>query len=223
MAKKKEASEGSLAGSVLLGVISAVIGATVGLVNLLSLGVQEVKEIPEEEEFNTKAVYYIAGGQRGGSAWKSKRIVLERGRAGTLSLAEGELNSWARSSFKPDPKAEEPVTGPLGITAEQVNFRIADGKLQISARVKTPAAAGKTYLFQTSGAFEKKGDQFAFVPETAMIGTCPVPTIGGIASQVFGMLLPTYLASEEFGELNPAWAALTDVNIVGDKLNLVHP
>jgi hypothetical protein len=224
MAKKKEASEGSLTGSILLGGVSAIIGMSVAVVSLLSLDVAEVKEIPEEEEFDSKAVYYIAGSQRSGSAWKSKRAVLLRGSAGTLKVKEGELNSWVKSSFKPDPKSEEATGGVLGLAAEQVNFRLTDGQMQVSARVKSTLIPGsKSYLFQATGNFEKDGEQFAFVPTEAMVGTCPLPAIGGVASTVLGLFLPTFLSSEEFTELNPSWAALSEVTIAGDQLNLVHP
>jgi hypothetical protein len=134
------------------------------------------------------------------------------------------LNSWARSSFKPDPKSEEPSGGFLGITAEQMNFRIFDGQMQVSARVKSSLIpGGKSYLFQSTGTFAKSGDQFAFVPDRAVIATCPIPGLGGVASMAFGMFMPAFVASKEYTELNPSWAALLDVAVAGNKLNLVHP
>ncbi len=213
----------SLSGSIFAGIACAIAGIILAGINLAFLPVSAVKELPLEEDRGPLAVYYIAGEEKGGSAWKAKKAAFEKGKPGTFTLSEGELNQWARTTFKPSPKKSggESFMAQLKVVPATPNFRIAEDTFQLSSQLGVPIVpSGKKFLFQAQGTFSNDSGAFEFSPYRAFIGACPIPPVAGMPERVFSMLSKGFLLSDEYSKLNPAWNQLSEVSVEGDKLKL---
>lgn len=219
---KKSASEGSVAGSIVLGVISAAVGALLGIVSLSTVSVTEVRDLPPPDKIEPDTIYYVSGKERGGSYDSKERAFLE-GRPGAIRLAEADLNRWASNTFKfAKPKPGEEAGGLLTMRPSAPNFRIADGKLHIGMMVETVAfGESKKIRFQTEGEFVSSGGEYVFQPRSTYLGSAHLPP-AGFASMVSSMLLSPFRQSEQYTALSEAWRGLSQVAIDGDTLVLVR-
>ena len=226
MAKESEESGPSLGGSLTLAIVSALIGAMLAAVNLAFLPISLVKELPPEEERDPKVVYYIAGEEKGGTTWKTKKAIIEKARKGGIAISEGELNRWARTSFKPDPKAgkSESIMGKVKMVPATPNFRIVDDRLQISSQIGIPIlSASKKFLFQAKGSLSNDSGVYQFEAQSGYIGACPIPEFGGMPKLLFNLAAKSFTISEEYEKLYPAWIQLSDATLERGKLKLVFP
>ncbi len=226
MAKEKEASEPGLGGPIFAALLSICIGVILAAANLAILPVSVVKELPPEEEREPRSVFYITGADKGGNTWKQKRASLERGQNGTLLLIEGDLNRWAKSTFRPDPKKNEDggILAKFSMNPETPNFRIADDQLQVSSQLAIPILGdGKRFIYQAKGNFVNESGVNTFKAETGYIGACPIPKFAGLPDIVYRLLASTYLEGEEYIKLSDAWSQLSEVSIENNQLKLVRP
>jgi len=225
MAKQEEPAGPGLAGAIVAAILSVIIGGALAAANLVILPVVVVKEIPPEEERVPKTVYFISGGDKGGNTWKQKRTFLQGGRSGSLLLIEGDLNRWAKSTFKPDPQKDEAggLLSKISMVPETPNFRIIDDQLQISSQLTIPiVGGGKRFLFQARGNFVNEAGVNKFKAESGYIGTCPIPKFGGLPNIVYNLLASKFMQSEEYEALNPNWSQLSQVVIENNQLKLVR-
>ncbi len=225
MANENEASGPGWGGAIVAAILSTIIGVVLAVANLIILPVASVKEIPPEEEQVPKTVYFISGGDKGGSTWKQKKTFLESGQSGTLLLLEGDLNRWAKSSFRPDPKQNEDggLLSQITMVPETPNFRIADEKLQVSSQLVIPILGeGKKFTYQAVGSFVGDSGSNKFKAESGYIGTCPIPNIAGLPDRVYNLLASKFLQSEEYTALNPNWTQLSQVVIENNQIKLVR-
>ena len=228
MAKSKDNEGGgpTVAGSVIIGLISALVGAFLAAANLAFLPVSAVKELPEGEDLDPKAVYFIQGEERGGTQWSAKRDFLTTGRSGAIVVTEGELNRWARSKFRANPKGKGDggVFDMVKFHAASPNFRIAEGLLQISAQMNIPLLkGGKIFVYQTQGSFDNDSGVYEFKAESGYLGRCPIPSVVNLPAIVFNMLSGQFADADEFAALEPQWASLTEIRLEGRQLVLVRP
>ena len=225
MAKQEEASGPGLAGPIVAAFISILIGGVLAAANLIILPVSVVKEIPPEEELVPKTVYFISGGDQGGNTWKQKKTFLASGQSGARSLSEGELNRWAKSTFKPNPQTDEEggLFSKISMVPETPNFRIVDDQLQVSSQLEIPILGeGKKFLYQAKGNFVNESGVNKFKAESGYIGTCPIPKFAGLPDIVFNLLAAKFLLSEEYDALNPNWSQLSQVVIEDNQIKLVR-
>lgn len=197
----------------LLGIL---IGALLAAVWLVQKPVQTVRELPKEPVAGV--IYYIEGSANSsmGAAWMRKRQLFVAG--SSISVSEHELNTAARNlssngGNKTDGKEAGMVTpGPL-------NFRIADGELQIASKVDVALLGLQSALQVVArGEFVRRGDHFAFEPNQVYVGSCRVdrlPVIGGMILRKVtqAMVLPE--------DLNAAWSKVDAVTIDGAEMQLV--
>ncbi len=225
MAKKEEASGPGLGAPIVAAILSIIIGGVLAAANLIILPVSVVKEIPPEEERVPKTVYFISGGDKAGNTWKQKKTFLASGQSGTRTLNEGELNRWAKSTFKPNPQTdgEGGLLSKISMVPETPNFRFADDQLQVSARLGIPILGeGKKFLYQAKGNFVNESGVNKFKAESGYIGTCLIPKFAGLPDIVFNLLASKFLQSEEYDALNPNWSQLSQVVIENNQMKLVR-
>jgi len=209
--KKKQEPTGSVAAS-----------ATLGIILLSANSVDEVREMPNDEEVKKHTVYFVAGKDRGGS-YRAREQAFLAGQSGMIRLEEEDLNGWAGNTFKfgkPKP-GEEPTGGVIHLMPASPNFRIRDGEFQIGlpVEVETPFVDRKMRFF-ARGSFVRRGDAFAFQPEIAYLGSAQLPP--GVAELVINSLMSPFRSTEAFPPLKESWDGLSDVRVEGDELILIR-
>jgi len=217
---------------VILGLLAGVAGACVFLV---FKPVKQVPVLPKEaakEQFQN-TVYFIPGSTLSGKArpWQAKQKQFIAGTA--VLLVEDEFYAWAASlptaTTAPAKPAKPGKPGKPGevssapppegyIIPAAPNFRIVDGRLQIGLNCTLNwYGLMQDVTVQATGTFKKEGDQFAFVPETVYLGSCPLHMLPS-ASQ---LLLSTIAAKQKIpDEMRAAWAKLNNVTLEGSTLRL---
>ena len=224
MVKQAEEYDPSLIGIILTAVLGSLLGLLLAGINTAFLPIKTVKELPAPEERVKKMVYYVAGDEKGGTTWKVKSRAYLQQSAGTLILTEGELNTWSRNTFKPDPSNKDDG-GLLGFKMKIAapNFRISDGELQISAKMDI-SVMGKSgsIICQSTGSFYNMGGSYAYHADSGFLGSCPIPTIADLPNRIVMLLGRGFLESEASDELRGPWSQLNDVLVEGNRIKLVR-
>lgn len=222
---------------VILGaLLSVILGLVVGAALLVARPVVTAKDTPKEAERDPKAVYYVQGAR---DPSKSRSALAKRkafGEGQSVTLAEDELNALAALSpnVLASPGAESPppaakkADGPKPaesaaptVSAGVLNFRMRDGKLQVSAPVtlNVLGVAAKV-IMQANGTFVKEANGFVFEPETIHLGSLPLhrlPMASGFAQD---KLLSTLTVPDDIAA---SWAKLASVSVEGNTLKLTLP
>ena len=220
MAKKEEYSP-SAAAIITAAIVSVLLGVMGATVNLATKA-PETNLPKEEEDIDTTAVYFVKGSERRGSAWKNKRSAFSSGRKGSVSVSEGELNVWARTTFKPNPRAEKEhgsVLLGIRIIPSTPNFKIEEDTLQIASdlQIPIPLVGSRSFVYQVKGSFKDKDGVQVFVPSKSYIGSCPIPLLSGF---FFNFLAGSFYEHDEYGALNPTWAKLGSLTLKKEELVL---
>lgn len=214
--------------------LSVALGGVLGAGLLILKPLAAVKELPKDGERVAGVVYYIEGGHDSGKARQAaaKRKLFAQGKS--VTVTEDEINSFVTQPPKPAaapaPKAkagEKAAPAPAapaaadGLTVGGANFRIRDGVVQLAV----PVTVGFLGLDQkvtvlTRGTFAKKGETFAFVPETLYVGSCPMQRLPFATGYVAGKFLNTQALPEDIAAV---WPKLTEVSVDGSTLKLAMP
>jgi hypothetical protein len=222
-AKKKDKGPSTL--EVALGaILSVILGAALGAGLLVFKTVQKVKEIPKDAP--ASAVYLVEGARdlNRTSDVADKRKAFTQGES--VDIDESELNvllgSLKPSAPAPAKAGDKAPAGPTkAIDLSALNARISAGQMQLSDTVTYNLfGISGTLIVQASGAFERRGGSFAFVPETFYVGGCPMQRIPIVKSVLLGKLL---LAGPAPEDLAAAWSKLSEVTLVGNALRLKMP
>lgn len=212
--------------------LSLVLGVLLGAVLLVLRPVTVAKELPKEPV--SGVVYYIEGSKEPGKARQApaKRAAFVQGQSVTLS--EDELNALASSGSTPpgtppakaaDKKGAEkgkdqPAEGDLLATGA-VNFRIADGALQVGVPVTVNVLGlSQKVVAHARGGFVKKGDMFVYEPDVFYVGSCPLqrlPFVGALVRDKFILSQPIP------EDIKASWMKLSNVAIDGRALKLTMP
>lgn len=178
-------------------------------------------------------VTYMEGGtdRYRGQGWMRKRQDFLKGRS--ISLSEEELNVAVvqagekasapaeKSSTLKQKKKEEPTDGPY-IIPGTLNFRIADGLVQVSLPFNIPLL-DQTVIVQASGTFVKEkgaNEIFEFVPSRFYLGSLPLHRVPGLCEE----LARRAAASEAIpADMKEAWAKAVDVRVEGRVLHVDLP
>ena len=214
---------------VILGVaLSVALGVIVGAAVLVFKPVVVVKERPKEPAAGV--TYFIEGARDSNKAKQAaaKWKALAQGAAGTFAFTEDELNTLiapatpaAAAKAKLGEKgAPLPATGEL-LKAGTPNFRIRDGVVQIGFPVTVSAlGADVTVIVQAQGVFAKKGDGFAFEPDTLTVGSCPVQRLPYAPTYARNKFLAAQTGAEDMAAV---WSKVVSVAVEGNTLNLTMP
>ncbi|MGE9296959.1 MAG: hypothetical protein ACQKBV_11785 [Puniceicoccales bacterium] len=219
--KKKVQSQGNLAAAIVLGALTALIGAALGIVTLSLVKVEEVRGMPKEEEIEKHKVYYVFGKDRGGN-YRAKEQAFLSGQKGMLRLTEEDLNGWVGNTFKfvKPPKGEEPA-GLVVLKPSSPNFRINDGVLYIGMPVEVEAMGSEHKMrYIAEGQFVQAGDEFVFNPETVRLGSAKLPPV--VADSIGQSLMELFKDNEDFPPYDKAWESLSQVRVEGDELVLIR-
>jgi hypothetical protein len=219
-------------------VLSIALGVVAGAALLTLRPVAAVKELPKEADRAPGVIYYAEGSRDSAKAKQAavKRKLFAQGK--TVSVTEDEINSFfapapvapakpkaaekAKPGDKAAPAAAEPAKSGEMLAAGSPNFRIRDGAVQLAV----PVTVSLFGLFEQQvvvlgrGGFAKRGEIFAFAPETLYVGSCPMdrlPFVGSyVSKKVFSMVpVPEDVAA--------AWPKLAAVSVDGNALNLAMP
>lgn len=217
-------------GEIILGAaLSVALGAALGAVSLVLKPVAVVKELPKEPVAST--TYFIEGSRDSGKAKQAaaKRKAFAQGSSGVFSILEDDLNALAgpatpppAATPKPGEKAAPPPVAAAGMfVAGTPNFRIRDGLVQIGFPVTVNAlGADLKVIVQAQGKFMKKGEVFAYVPESLVVGSCPVHRLPYASTY----LTQKFLASQTIAEdIAAAWPKVVNVAVEGNAVKLTMP
>lgn len=223
-AQPTQSERGSgLAGVIVAGALSCVLGVALCAAVLVITPVPTVKERPKDAP--AEAIYYIPGSaeRAKGGQWQRKEQQFVAGSA--VNVVEDDLNlAIAAQTVAPAPKAEKPAKAGASATPpsppQALNFRIRDGVFQIGAPVPlAQIGLSDTVPFQARGEFVRKGDQFVFDAREVYLGACPLHKLPGAADFVMKRLGAS--AREQLPpEFQAAWARVNSAVIEGDTLQL---
>lgn len=220
-------------GEIILGAaLSVALGAVLGAVSLVFKPVAVVKELPKEPV--ATMTYFIEGSRDTAKAKQAaaKRKAFAQGSSGVFSILEDDLNTLAGPATPPPAPAAKPKAGekaepapaaPGGemFVAGTPNFRIRDGLVQIGFPVTINAlGADLKVIVQAQGKFLKKDGVFAYVPESLVVGSCPVQRLPYASTYVTRKFLASQTIAED---ISAAWPKLVNVAVEGNALKLTMP
>ncbi|MEM7789980.1 MAG: hypothetical protein AAF546_01150 [Verrucomicrobiota bacterium] len=229
-AKLKETKEPTLTNAVMLGVLSAVIGALFGFVFLTTFKAQAFTTIEDRatalEEQSGKPgmpsdAYFMEGPRAGSAGWELQRQRLLSGAEEQIDLSVGELNAWMASSFRPSKKPKK---------EDQTNFMIFPGTPNFFAEedgllsVNLPTELlifGKSYKYMVSArGYFAGGSPTNFIFDRLQVNSAPVPNQNLVVNQFIKTLLAAFSATEEYQTIADAWWNVQSVEVVGGLIRI---
>jgi hypothetical protein len=211
-------------------VLSVILGTFLGIVYMIARPVATVKEIPKDAP--SGAVYFIEGShgynKTGGLEEKRKAFLAGE----SVDVDESEINLLlgdtgpAPAAKAGDKGAPAPAADAKMVDVGSLNARIftdpkEGGKIQFGTPLNFNVfTVAGTIIIQTNGTFEKHGSGFVYVPDTLLVGGCPVNRIPFATDYVMGKLL---FARPVPDDIAAAWSKLVGVSIEGTSLKLRMP
>lgn len=191
-----------------LGLVSAVIGMVIGICDRAGTPAEMVGELPAEEDRVAGTVYYIPGDDRPSSrpADLQARFL---GNASPLVVSEGDFNAWSRQAlpFPDAPQGDDPV---LLILPGPPNARFDADFAQFAVPLRVRLfGSDHNVMLVTAGTFGRSGDDTVFSPETASVGSAPIPPL--MVSLVNAFMRMLYRDAQPMPELERAWGAYQSV------------
>lgn len=209
----------STVGLVFSSLFALLLGFFVGYINLAMKPAQVVREIPDEEERVDNTNYLVLGGQGGGGSYRGKERMMAGETAGTYTLNERELNTWARASLASRP-VQPNEGGPSFVQFEPPNFRIGEGELTVMVPIVfNVGEEGRTTYFEATGVFENEAGGVAFVPREVYLGSARTPT-PILAPLLREIVMLQYREREAYEGLQEIWRNVEAVDIEDNELVL---
>lgn len=231
MARREKAPKRPSLRTVLaLGAFSALLGATLAVINLVSQPVQEVSAMPAEGQREPGMVYLVRGSQASSPGWRTARNQLERGVSGNIRLTEADLNTWAGTAFgrarpRTNAEGEESAPGLFGVEVNVtgVNFRIIDNQLQMAAYLEVPKLLpGQRITYQVRGDLTAgRGGGLHFSPREGSLGRAPLGNIPIFASLVNRSIMSLVEEAPEVVALKDKTGAIMEVHVGERHIELV--
>jgi len=222
----------SLTEVVLGALLSLLIGIAIGAALLIVRPVVTVKELPKEADRDPKAVYYVQGAR---DSSKLRAALAKRksfGEGQSVSFTEEELSALAAlpavSLANPGPdgqppaaKSEKADAGVATVAPGPLNFRLRDGKMQVSAPVTLNVlGVAPKVILQAQGSFVQEENGYVFVPDTFHLGSLPLQRLPLASRLIRDKLLSTEAVPDD---VKASWAKLAGVSIEGRTLKLTMP
>ena len=171
---------------------------------------------------NAGDVYYVRGSREQAKwvSWIRKRAALLVAAPGVVTLNEDEINAWFAASTHTRPSQHGAQD------SAQLDFRIADGMLQVAAPVTVETPLGNhTLLVQMRGVFNRLPDDsdgglsgfVMYAPREAYVGALPLHRIPGATARLVEKLLDTQIPP---GEALAVWRQIESVTISGRELRI---
>lgn len=236
-AKLNRTSQGPGWIEVILGaLLSVILGGVVGAALMVARPVITAKDTVKEADRDPKSVYYVQGAR---DPSKSRSALAKRkafGEGQSVTLAEDELNALAAlsPSVLASPGAESPPPAPKKadpakpaenaaptVSSGVLNFRMRDGKLQVSAPVTLNVLGlAPKVIVQANGVFVKADNGYTFEPETIHVGSLPLHRLPFAPGYAQAQLLSTLTVPDDIAA---SWAKLASVSVEGNTLKLTMP
>ena len=226
---KKTKSPPSLTVVVTCGVLTALLGALLGIISLATQSVFELKEPLPPERQEAGMVYFVKGSPSSSARWRALRSQILAGTPGTIKFDEGDLNSWANSMLvlsspnRGEEGESEAVPGLFGlkVNVTGVNFRMEGDELQVAAYLEFPAlASGKRFTYQARGSFDSGWGGLKFQPDEGTLGRAEIVSIPFLGSALNKKLIGLFTQSPEWGALSEAWGKVASVEIAEGQATL---
>lgn len=202
---------------VILGIgLSLLAGVALGFVWLVFKPVVVAKELSETAPPGSVFYYPGATGSSASRAWMRKRQILVEGQSGSFQLTEEELNAWAADAFKP-PSDESSAL----IVPGKINFRVADGTLQIAAPTTVNfLGVALPVIIQARGVFERSAGTFIYQPHELFLGSLATHRVPGLAPRVLHYIAESHPLPQDVLD---GWRKLSVASIEGRQLQLTLP
>jgi hypothetical protein len=205
-------------------VLAVALGVILGALFLIAKPVEKVTAIPKDPPAG--AVYYIEGSRDYGRSSAAEAMRKKFLDGESVDLTEGDVNLFLGDSGDKSPKpagkpGDKPGDAAKMITPGALNARIHAGTIQFGLPVDfNILTVMGTIIIQTTGTFEKHSSEFVYVPDSVMIGGCPVNRIPFAKDIILSKLVFTRPIPDDIAA---AWSKLSSVTIDGTMLHLRSP
>lgn len=169
-------------------VLSVVLGGLLAAVFFICKPVEVVRTLPKEPAAGVR--YFVEGAPGGGATWERKAAMVEAG-GGEVSFTESELNAWSDKSFETAKVDAAAKAESAMILMGKPNFRIAGASLQVG-QVNEVVFFGmeRKLVLQSKGAFTRKANGWAYVPQEIYLGGLPLHKVPAVADILINRLTP---------------------------------
>ena|GEM_PF-5903321 len=170
--------------------------------------------------YNDHRHVYFFPGQRGNSRyWAKIRRQFLKGEPGKLMADEEQLNRWSRNLL---PLMNGHFVGIKDVASlvrsGDLNFRVENNQFQMAQPTWINLGTmGGFALYQVHGRFKQEGEGFAFVPERATLGSCPMPF-----PELFfyWVVLPLFEENPEYKKVARRWADIKAIEVDANVLEV---
>jgi hypothetical protein len=161
--------------------------------------------------------YYIEGTIASNRSWEAKRQQLAAGKAGSVRLAETELNAWMSAKFRAGTSSTDVDQAGLLIVPAVPSFALlGEGRFFFNLPL-TITAYGSTSDFTLSARCHlDPSSKISFDEVSVCSAKVPLPNIIGV--QLIGILMQSYEDTEEYQILADAFAHADTVAVEGHEL-----
>lgn len=228
-AVRKNAREPSLAVSVFLGLIVALIGVVLGAGYMMALPATHYPSVEEREKaleatsesevIRPPDLYYYKGSVARTAQWTQKRATFVGGSATEVRVSSEQVNAWMSSSFrKPSQKKEEEASGLLLFPSPPNFYFDGDKNVHMSVDLAVDYNGREFAVTATAiGSFERSNPN-GFTIQRVRLNSALVPPF--LSQRVMDLILATFQETEEYQTLKDAWRKLRSVEIVDDAVVL---
>lgn len=222
-AKKNEEKELTIGGILMSAVLMALVGMVLGFAFLVSFPLKVFSSAKDEADFLEKtemvapipgSIYYFKGPQLRGSGWEQKRGQFLSGEVTSVSMTDGELNSWAAANFrKPSASSVEEEPSVLILPGVPNFFALDSDSFYVSIPTEIVLLGhSDNYIFVAKGHFSE-GLTVKYVIDELHVNNASIPVVGGIANKVMAILIRAYSGLEEVNSIGTAWERLESVEL----------
>lgn len=226
MAKQKEKESGSLAGALLAGGLSFLLGVALAFASLASKSAEVRSDPPEEEDRQPGVVYYVPGEQSYNRTYRAKLAQLEQTGAVEVTFTEAELNRWSDLRLLPPEAApeEEKQEGwfsYLRMETTPLNVRLPGEEIQLATELSLPNLfPGKTFVYQMRGHLDDGPSGPRFRPHWGRLGSVPTGFLPGLGALLSSRVRTLLSESEGAGRFAEVWPRVETVALGEERLTL---
>lgn len=219
MADEYENSGPRLSGAVVAGFLTFLLGVFLGTASLVSQPISVHTKAPDPESIEPGKAIFVRGDRTGRTAWRAKEQAWKAGQVDRLMLSESELNQWSEERLElqaaGDAEAAEGWGAKLEVEAEPVNFRLADGRIQLATQLRMPGLFPNTsFQYVIQGRLTAEGnDGIRFIPEAGTLGQAPLGSVPGIRDWLYTFVLSQFNEAENLDWLAESLAAIRAVEV----------
>ncbi|MGJ8652947.1 MAG: hypothetical protein ACSHX8_06705 [Opitutaceae bacterium] len=229
--KNKDTENTSDFGAFFLGLLSAILGAVIGVIYMASFpavtfnsmsGAANFLKEKSEREARPGDVYFFKGQSLGTREWEATRKSLIDGAPGSVvDLADRDLNAWFGSKFRIGAPPKGEALPNLTIAPSLPNVFFADEFVHISLPIEV-FFMGDSYshVIIAKGVFSDINGQLNFQMESLYLDNAGVPFLDVVGSAFVNQLLRAYSETDEYGVFQEIWGRVESVEQSEGNLRL---